>query len=529
MSARLQDKKWLFLLPLGGILTGLCLVFPKIGFLQWISMVPALCWLFSRDTSAKWRPGRLYGAGALYFLSYYLVIYHWFFYLYPMTFAGVTKGEAAVLVLICWLGLSLLQTVFSSLIFPLFGALVRTRVMRKWGVLVPFLFAMQYVVAEWGQTFTWMGVPWARLPLGQLESGFFLNSASLFGSYFLTLALVCVNALVAWCMLHTDRLRFCAIATASVLGVSATAGAIGLAVNKTDRGEAIVVAAVQGNVGTSEKWSQASNEKTYAVYERYTAEAAARGATVVVFPETFLPYSLTHTGATGTFVKRLAAEYNVTILCGAFHTDDTGEYNAMFTVYPNGEIDETVYAKRRLVPFGEHVPWRPVIEFLIPPLASMGMLADDLTPGTDSAIVDAPFGRVGGLICFDSIYEALTLQSVRDGAQILVLPTNDSWFTDSAGVRMHLGQARLRAIESGKWIVRSADTGISAVIDPDGNTYDEIPALEPGVSIATAYVSDARTLYSYIGNLIVYLMIAALLALPASELALWYRQKRKAE
>ena len=524
----LQQKRSLVLLPTSGVLMGLCLVFTKIAFFQWLVMVPALLWLFCAACGER-RPKlrHLYGAGFLYFISFYLVVFHWFFYLYPMEFAGVTPAEAMVLVLICWICLSLLQASLFSLIFPIFGLLCRTRVIKARPVLIPFLFAVQYVVAEWSQTLTWMGVPWARLPLGQIDMGPFVGSAALFGSYFLTLCLVCVNALVAYAILHRERLRFCAAFAAGTLLLSLGTGLIGLAINDVEAGEPIVVAAVQGNVGSTQKWSSGSTKLTKEIYERYTAEAAAAGATLVVFPETFLPNTITESTPTGIYVRSLAIRYNVTIMCGAFDNDAEGERNAIFTVYPDGTIDETVYAKRRLVPFGEFVPWRPFIEFVLPPLADMGMLSVELLPGTDSAIVETPFGAVGGLLCFDSIYELLTLESVRDGAELLVLPTNDSWFTDSAAVYMHSSQARLRAIESGRWIVRSADTGISSIIDPDGNTHDLTPPLVEGMSVATARVSTARTLYSYIGNLLVYLMIAALAALSLSEPMHRFLQRRK--
>ena len=521
-----MSKKWLFLLPLGGVLTGLCLVFPKIGLLQWLSMTPMLYWLFCTVTpTARPKLRRLYGAGALYHLSFYLVVYHWFFYLYPMEFAGVTKAQAAGLVLICWLGLSLLQTVFSALVFPLFGVLVGTRPIRRYPVLIPFLFAAQYTVAEWSQTFTWMGVPWARLVLGQLEYSVILGSASLFGSYFITFLLVGVNALLAYSFLHFERDRFCQRAAGVLLAVALLTGALGQLLAQPERGESVVVAAVQGNVGSAQKWGPESNRRTKEVYEKYTAEAAAAGADIVLFPETFLPYSFK---TISDYVIRLATTYNVTVMCGAFCYDESGDYNALFTVYPDGSVEETVYKKRHLVPFGEYVPWRPLIEVLIPPLADIGMLSGDLTPGADSEIIETPYGKLGGLICFDSIYEQLVLDSVRDGAQMLVLPTNDSWFTDSAAAHMHNGQARLRAIESGRWILRAADTGISAVIDSEGNTYEELPPMVEGVSIATAHVSDTRTLYSYIGNLFVYLLVALLLALPATELYSALKKKKAA-
>ena len=516
-------KRWLLLLPCGGILMALCLVFPEIGVLEWVGMTPALVWLFARAREER-RPRtlRAYGAGVLYYLPFYLVVYHWFFYLYPMEFAGVTKAEAAVLVLICWLGLSLLQTVFSALVFPLFFWLCQTRLVKVRPVLMPFLFAAQYTVAEWSQTFTWMGVPWARLALGQLEHSILLGSASLFGSYFITLLLVAVNGLLAYAFLHFENDRFCARAAAVLLALALLTGVIGGATLPENKGEGVVVAAVQGNIGSSQKWTSESNRKTMEVYEKYTAEAAAAGAQIVLFPETFLPHTFR---AIESYVTRLATTYQVTLMFGAFLPEGGEEYNAVFTVYPDGSVDESVYRKRHLVPFGEYVPWRPVIEALIPPLADIGMLSSDLAAGEDSELVEMSFGRVGALICFDSIYESLVLDSVRDGAELLVLPTNDSWFTDSAAAHMHNGQARLRAIECGRWILRSADTGISAVISPTGQTYAEQPPMVEGVSIATVYPSSARTLYSRIGNFLVYLLIAAVLALPCYEL--WLHRPRK--
>ena len=522
----MTGKRSLFLLPFGGILTALCLIFPKIGALQWLSMIPALLWLFSAiSRDEKISLGCLYGAGALYFLFFYLAIYHWFFYLYPMEFAEVTHAQAATVVVICWLGLSLLQTVFSALIFPLFGLLSRTRPVRACPWLSPFLFAALYTIFEWAQTFTWLGVPWARLPLGQLENGLLLGSAALFGSYFITFALVVVNGLVAVSLLRLDRTRFCLIAAAAVFAVNAIAGGVGLALNRADAGEPIKVAAVQGNVGSTGKWSEENNLQILNVYEKYTAEAAAAGADVVVFPETFLPYDF---DSIERYVVGLATDYRVTVICGALHIRDGKVYNGLFTVYPDGSIEETVYAKRHLVPFGEYLPWRPVFETLIPPLAELNMLAEDFSPGKGTAVIRAPFGNVGGLICFDSIYETLTLDTVRDGAEILVLITNDSWFSDSAAVYMHSGQARLRAIESGRWIVRSADTGISSIIDPDGVSHEALPPLTEGISVATAYVGGARTLYSHIGNAFVYLLLAAVTALPVAEAILFFRKRKSA-
>ena len=102
------------LLPFSALLMGLCLLFPKVGMLQWISLLPALYYLLPQIGQMRLR--RAYALGLLYFGAFYLMVWHWFVELYPMEFAGITRGEAIVLIAICWFGLSLLQTVFSALL-----------------------------------------------------------------------------------------------------------------------------------------------------------------------------------------------------------------------------------------------------------------------------------------------------------------------------------------------------------------------------------------------------------------------------
>ena len=477
-----------------------------------------MLFLFGYIERKQPRLRRLYGLGFLYFYPFYLVLWHWFVALYPMEFAGVTKGTAVLLIVLCWFGLSLLQAVFSALVFLAFGAILRTRLAKKLPCLTPFLFAAVYTVGEWTQTLTWAGVPWGRLALGQADCGILFNSAALFGSYFITFALVTVNGLAAWAILHLDRVRFAAISAAAVFLVNLGAGAIGYATAQSNNGEPVKVAAVQANRGSQSKWSD-HEEDAFVQYERHVAKAAAAGAELVLLPETFIPTTLEPNNNFGAYVRYLADTYNVTLLCGGFYDVEENSYNALFTAHPDGSLSKTVYCKQRLVPFGEFVPMRGLVEALIPPLAEIGMLSEDLTPGDDSALMKTEHGLVGGLICFDSIYEGLTLSAVREGAELICLATNDSWFLDSAGVYMHHAQARLRAVESGRYIVRSAETGISDIIAPDGESLAELAPQVEGDAIAEVFARSHRTLYSYIGNLLVYVLIAAMLAMAADTVA----------
>ena len=171
-------------------------------------------------------------------------------------------------------------------------------------------------------------------------------------------------------------------------------------------------------------------------------------------------------------------------------------------------MTDTTYAKRRLVPFGEFVPMRDFICAVFPFLDEIAMLESDITAGNDSALFETEYGKVGSLICFDSIYEELARDSVRDGAQLLCISTNDSWFGDSAALYQHNAQAILRSIETGRYTVRAANTGVSSIITNKGEIVDMMPPLTRGYALGTVEFIRKNTLYTNVGNILVYISIA---------------------
>ena len=263
------------------------------------------------------------------------------------------------------------------------------------------------------------------------------------------------------------------------------------------------VAIIQGNISSHDKWGESSEEKTRRIHENLTKKAASEGAELVLWAETVFPYVLNERGDLQRFVSNLAKECNVTLIVGALYTNEAGDmYNALFQVSPNGDISQRIYTKRHLVPFGEYVPMRSLLEVLIPPLAELSALGDDLTAGEDVVLFDTEDARIGALICFDSIYEELNRDSVTAGAQWMMVSTNDSWFRDSAAVYMHQSQSQLRAIESGRYFLRSANTGISSVISSKGEP------LTAGYAVTEILPQENLTPYMLIGNLFVYLCMA---------------------
>ena len=509
MKVFIQKHMNVLLLVLSGFLTALPLIVTELGFLQWISVTPAAWVLVSLAENRENRLRKLYGMGVLFFSAYYATGFHWFFYMYPLDFAGLSNAASLGVVLIACLGLGMFQGLQSALVFLLFGKIARSGFAQKYKLVLPFAAASLWVSFEWWQNFGWWGVPWSRLPIGQIDATLLVRSASLFGSYFVTFVLVVVNFCLVLAIRDKKREKLFAIVALSVFCVNLALGAV-VTLSYRQDGDTIKVAALQGNIPSSEKWGTDSKNKTLRIYKELTEKAAEEGARIIVWPETALPFVLFDSFELTEYVSDLAIENDVTILVSAFTKNEkTGErYNSIIEVKPDGSFGEKIYSKQRLVPFGEFVPMREFVSFIFPPLANVGMLEDDLLAGGESVVIESESGRIGCALCFDSIYESVIMDSVRNGAEIIAVSTNDSWFSDSAALDMHNAQSRLRAIESGRCVVRSANTGISSIIDPMGNVSEELGALERGYVISDVELRNETTLYSIIGNLFVYLCIA---------------------
>lgn len=511
---RIRDLtvKWRWpLLILGSLLLGLSVIFPQIGLLEWIALIPSMAVILTITTDPTVKYRRLYGLGLAFFWPFYIVNFHWFLYMYPLDFAGMSHAASAVVVGFACLGLSLFQALGAALLFPLMGLAARGRWLSKHTLLHPILFACLWTVLEWWQAHSgWSGVPWARLPLGQAEMVPVLQSASLFGSYFVTFLIVAVNGFLTYMLLHPSKRVLCAALAVGLFAGNFLFGAIRMT-TMTDRGETIKAAAIQGNKSSLENWGLDTMDKVMEVYGDLSREAAAEGADVIVWPETCIPANIDRQAWVYEYVTELSRECGVPILCGLFTRVEEGseaDYNSIVVALPDGTVHGTVYNKRNPVPFGEFVPFRNLVMTLVPPLAEINTLAEDIPAGEDSVVFDLDVGQIGSLICFDSIYESNAMDSIGNGAQLLAVSTNDSWFQDSRGVWMHHAQSQLRAIETGRWVVRAAVTGVSSVINDKGEVIETLAPLKTGYVLEEVCLSDRVTVYSVIGNVFAYLCIA---------------------
>ena len=503
--------RWLLLI-VGSLILGFSVIFPQIGLLEWVALLPALPVILTvtADPTVKYR--RLYGLGLGFFWPFYIVSFHWFLYMYPLDFADMSRPASAVVVGVACLGLSLFQALGAALLFPLMGLALRGKWLSGKTILHPILFACLWTALEWWQAHSgWSGVPWARLALGQAEMVSMLQSATLFGSYFVTFLIVAVNGLLAEMLLHPSRRVLCGVLAAGLFLGNLTFGAVRMATLE-DNGATLTAAAIQGNKSSLDYWGLGTMSEVMDIYGELSLEAAQAGADIIVWPETCIPANIDRSASVYEYVTELSAECGVPILCGLFTRVEEGsaaDYNSIVVALPDGTVHDTVYNKRNPVPFGEFVPYRKLIMTLIPPLAEINTLDEDIPAGEESVVFDLEVGNVGSLICFDSIYERNAMDSIANGAELLAVSTNDSWFQDSRGVWMHHAQSQLRAIETGRWVVRSANTGVSSVINAKGEVLESLDALKTGYVLEEVRLSDRVTVYSVIGNLFAYLCIAA--------------------
>lgn len=496
----------LIVLFLSGILTALPLVIPQLHFIAWISVTPLIYLVLNFNNKKAYRYGLVWSIG------YYGVLYYWFICLYPMDFAGLDNVQSIAAVATAWIGMSLMQGLELALVPFLFRKINKSRC----NIMSALLFAALWVILEWFQTLTWTGVPWGRLAVSQYKMTAVIQSASVFGSLFISFLIIFVNALLAigfHKMKNAEKHKKYSLIAVGIYCVNLIFGCVSL-IAYNDSGEPVKAALIQGNIASGQKWADDSVSYSFNKYIELSQEAVdTYSPDIILWPETVITTSILYSSYYDD-LSEFAKSNNVVLAFGTYDIgfDKAGEvtdtYNAIVTFDSDGNHIKQPYYKRHLVPFGEYLPMPEVIRFFLPVLAELNVFKDDLTQGTESAIAETSIGKIGYLICFDSIYETLSTDTTRNGAEIIALSTNDSWYKDSAAVYQHNGHAVLRAVENGRYIMRAANTGVSSIIRADGKISNYLEPLVEGIVYGEVHMRTNRTIYTYIGNLIVWLSIA---------------------
>ena len=366
-----------------------------------------------------------------------------------------------------------------------------------------------WVVLEYLRGTLLTGFPWSFLAHSQYNFLPFIQIASITGTYFISFLIVAVNA--GLFALFTKK-RISVVYGAVILALLLSSFLYGVARLRTDESGKLKAAIVQGNVTQDVKWDEAFKVKTINTYYQATLNAG-KGVNLVVWPETAMPLIFDREPYVKQYIGALPSATGADLLFGTISRDREGKFhNSAYVLGPEGR-EEGVYSKGHLVPFGEYTPLRTWLPFL----EKLSVQIGEFFPGKNHDPIPTDAGKLGVLICYEGVFPYITRDTVKRGAEVLVNITNDAWYDRTSAPYQHLAFYVFRAIESDRYVLRAANTGISAIIDPGGRIHGKTPIFEPAVIKGGFALKNTMTLYMRYGDYFVLFCAIFLAAIiPAS-------------
>jgi apolipoprotein N-acyltransferase len=458
----------------GGGALALAFPEPSLGPLAWVALAPLLV------AAPRLRTLRAALLGGLYGVVFFGVLIFW-------------------ISIIGYVGWVLLVALQASFLAAFGAAWARcARLARPWAraLVAPALWVtLEYLRAR----IPLGGFTWGQLAQSQNDAGALLRVASLTGGWGVAFLVVAANALIAeaWTSWR-DR-----AGPHALLWLGAAAACLawpGLLPANDASGKRLDVAIVQG--GTSESLSRLGPRQAsiLASHARLT-ERLAPGVDLVVWPESSVELDLPTSPSPIRVLARSARAANAHIIAGV--NDDVGErrYKVMaFLVTPRGRV-AGVYQKNHLVPFGEYIPNRKLLDW-IPMLTQV---PKDAIPGTRPGVFDLGDYRVATVISFEGDFGSLARVPVAKGGRLLVVATNTSTWERSWASAQHLAFSQVRAAENGVWVVHGAISGISAFVAPDGSVTASTPLGPASTLTRGVRLARSTTFYARAGDWLLWL------------------------
>jgi apolipoprotein N-acyltransferase len=495
------------LAALSGVL--LFLSFPKFGHgaVAWVALVPLLVALHGASGWRALRLGYVTGAvsalGLLYWTSLVVVQY-----------GGLHLAVGIVIMAALCLAFAL---------FPLLFGWATGRLVCTFGTAgllgAPFV----WVATELARAHTFFEFPWCLL--GYSQSAFLpvVQVASVTAVYGVSFVLVATSSLLAYAIVETrpQRRRAALVGVALAAGGTWGGGAWAMSQPLPETGR-IVVGLVQGGVRQEDKWVPENAEDNVDRHLQLTAAAAAKGARLVVWPESAVPFLYDRDPALAALLQERVRAHRIHLFFGNddLETGKGGErriYVGAKLLAPGGRVTAR-YRKIHLVPFGEYVPLHSLFTLGGRFAAKLVQEVSDFSPGSEAVTGMVDGHSVGGYICYEAIFPGLVRRFPASGAELLVNVTNDAWYGTTSAPYQHLAMAAFRAVENRRYMVRAANTGITAVVDPWGRVLEPTRLFERTVLVREVPFVAATSFYTRHGDVFARTCAAIALALVAATL-----------
>ncbi|MHB8908728.1 MAG: apolipoprotein N-acyltransferase [Syntrophales bacterium] len=471
----------------------LFLSFPKYGsgVVAWLALIPLFFALRGAKPKEGFKIGFLTGLiahiGILYWIVYVVVQYG---------YLPIYVGVAVMLLLAAYLSLYT-ACIAMGIVF-----------LRERGI--PFVLSapLLWTILEYTRSHLLTGFPWENLAYSQYLHHNIIQISDITGTYGISFVILLINVIL-YDLLSTRYQKKFLVAEATIACIVITSivsyghyrvEAIRGLLKEAPR---LDVSLIQGNIDQNLKWNSLYQAQTIDIYRSLSVKSVGPGGGLIVWPETAAPFYFQQQNRMQEAIVDIARTTRSALLFGSPSYEreggSTSYMNSAFLLKSDGTLIGR-YDKVHLVPYGEYVPLRSYFPFIGKLVAGVG----DFKPGKGFYPLSVDGHRLGVLICYEGIFPEAAGDYKRKGAELLVNITNDAWFGKTSAPTQHLSMTAFRAVENRLYLVRAANTGISAIIDPTGKIVSRTGLFQRAVLRGEVKIIDEKTYYAAYGDLFVY-------------------------
>jgi len=497
-----MKKTFRYIFPplLSGTALVFCFPYYKLGLLGFIALVPFLVSLCGRSSRGAFMSGFLMG------LPYFFGTNYWLYHSISQ-YGGVNIVISYLLVFLLSMYLSLYTGIFASLYVS------RIKHTSLPAVLIaPFL----WVVLEYIRSIALTGFPYSLIGYTQHEFLKFIQIADITGVFGVSFLVVAVNGAIADFFILKKR-----VSDKPLFDMNPTInGYLFITIivianlfygshrlNDKTTSSSFTAAIVQPNIEQDIKWDRRYQDTVLDTLESLTLKSLESGADIIIWPETALPFYYGHDRQNTDRFRAFVNSISTPVLTGAVtvHEDEDNVISLRnSSIFTNKKGKETFrYDKVHLVPFGEYIPLKGLLGFIIENKLVEGI--GDFRAGTSYRNAKWDRRKFASIICYEIAFPELVRNFFKKNGDFLVTMTNDAWFGRTTGPYHHFAMSVFRAVENRKPVIRAANTGISGVIDSSGLVQASTEIFTRAVVIENVKTDNRRSIYSRFGDLFIYL------------------------
>ncbi|MFQ6334920.1 apolipoprotein N-acyltransferase [Methylophilus sp. 3sh_L] len=436
--------------------------------LPWLTLAALLVlWQQAPTPAQVFKLGLAFGLGLYGFGIYWIYISLHTFGGMPWWFAGF-----------CTFCLCAFMALFPALA----GYLAKKTGHLLWSA--PLLWAL----SDWVRSWIFTGFPWLTLGYSQAPDSPLTGFLPIVGVYGVSALLMLAAASLAGMLINRQLKPAVLTLAALCLGGSL----LTLVAWTQPTGQPVSVALLQGNISQTIKWSPEHAEQTLRQYFEMVQQAHAR---LIVLPETALPVLLEQLAPSYLdALKQQALQQQGDLLVGVVESKQDQYFNSAISL---GTSPQQSYSKSHLVPFGEFIPLKSLLGWIYRDWLHMPL--SDLSRGTSKQPLHIAGQKVGVNICYEDVFGEEIAQQLPQ-AELLVNISNDAWYGQSFAADQHMQFSQVRAIETGRMMLRSTNTGATAIIDKNGQVLQHAPHDEAVILSGEAQSYQGTTPYVWWGN-----------------------------